>query len=140
MSGEKTLRKYVAQQLKAHGHVSQVESGATASGIPDTNFFDKETGRDIWIELKYGAPKKPWELRKTQVAWIRARIRKGGMVFLLLKYGGKEDCTYTLIKLDSEEKLDKLNHNQNILAWAMQSQREWTTRIPNDELIQELRK
>jgi len=139
MSGEKTLRKYAAGLLKPFGHISQLESGATAAGVPDTNFFDKETGRDIWVELKYGAPRKPWELRKTQVAWIRARIRKGGKVFLLLKYGG-EECTYTLINVDSEEKLDALNHSQNVLHWAMQSQKEWTKRIPQDELVQELRK
>lgn len=139
MSGETTFRRYVAGKLKKYGQVSQIESGATAAGIPDTLMFDRWTNRDIWIELKHGSPKKKFELRKTQVAWIRRRIRNGGHAFLMLKL---EDgtTTYCLIKVDTESKLDKLNECQNALTWALMSDAEWDKSIPDSELVQELRK
>lgn len=139
MSGETTLRRYVARQLKAHGQVSQLESGATAAGIPDTLFFDADSRKDVWIELKHGAPKNRWELRKTQIAWMRRRIHKGGFVFLLLKYSGGED-RYCLILVNDVTKLEFLSHNQNCLSWFSLAEKEWQGRIPDEELVKEIRK
>lgn len=139
MAGESTLRRYIAGKLKKFGQVSQIESGATSAGIPDTLIFDQWTNRDIWVELKHVSPKKKFELRITQVAWIRRRIRNGGHVFLLLKLEGGT-TTYCLIKVDSETKLNKLNESQNALSWALLSNAEWEKTIPEDELIKELRK
>lgn len=139
MAGEKTLRRYVATMLKAHGQVTQLESGATAAGVPDTLFFDSTEERDVWIELKHGSPKKKWELRKTQIAWMRARLRNGGHTFILLKYEGGKPL-YALIKVDTEEKLRRLNGSKNVLTWAMCADAEWDGNVPAHELIEELRK
>ena len=142
MSSERTFRRYLAGLLRPHGHVSQIESGETSAGIPDTLFFDAETQKDIFIELKYRQPKKPFELRKTQVAWIRSRIRSGGKVFIFLKYGTKgcTTTTYALLRLTSEQVLDTLVRNQNVLTWSLHSAMEWTSTIDTEALLQELRK
>ena len=140
MSSEKTLRKYVGKMLKPHGKVTQLESGATAAGVPDTVFFDKKTQADIWIELKYCSYKKRFELRKTQVAWIRDRIRKGGHAFFLLKNFAREGTSHCLIRVADEVTLDDLNRNQNPIHWAMHSSVEWGSSIDERELLEELRK
>lgn len=142
MSKERTFRRALGALLRPFGAVSQLESGETSAGIPDTLFFDAETQKDIFIELKHHHPKKKFELRKTQIAWIRKRIRKGGHVFIFLKYETKActTTTYALLRLDSEKVLDTLALNQNVLTWSAHSVLEWEKEIQVDELLQELRK
>lgn len=64
-----------------------VES-SIGSGIPDTQFTEKETKLGGWIELKYekGDAKKV-KLRKEQVVWNRRYNRSGGRSYVALKVG-----------------------------------------------------
>lgn len=140
---EKALRGYVGKLLKPFGHVSQVESGVTTPGIPDTCFYDNESAKDVWIELKYACVgKKGFEIRKTQIAWARERIRHGGVVFFLLRYeerGGKNRA-HALIRVDDEQTLSELSAIRNALEWALCADIEWDKSIPVQELLEELRK
>ena len=62
-------------------HFSRVESHATSPGIPDLSYCVNSV--EGFIELKSWDPKKGFRLRRSQVAWTRARDRAGGRVFLL---------------------------------------------------------
>ena len=69
------------------GHYSRVESAHTSPGFPDVDY---QLGLDIsgTIELKYSKnkdipfPGKPG-LRKTQLRWIKNRVRYQGYVFII---------------------------------------------------------
>ena len=122
---EKTLRKYVSQGLKPFGHLSQIESHATSVGFPDTNFCIG--GVEGGIELKYWSAKKGYVLRKNQIAWMRDRLKAGGLVFLLFlrEQDGKH---YFLIKLDKFS-LAAVSSSSKAADWETQACESWNGRM-----------
>jgi hypothetical protein len=56
-------------------HWQRIESGATASGIPDVNGCFE--GREIWVELKVVRGNQIG-LRPMQRAWLYTRASHGG--------------------------------------------------------------
>lgn len=76
---ETSFRQKLGVYLRASGwHVTQIESHATAAGVPDTNAHKE--GVERWFELKEGAKPK---LRRTQLVWARERARAGGTTFVI---------------------------------------------------------
>ncbi len=69
-------------------HIQRIESGSTASGIPDVNLCYK--GIEAWIELKAAkltqrSPVKGrFDLRADQASWLEKRSRAGGKAWVLV--------------------------------------------------------
>jgi hypothetical protein len=79
---ELLFRHKVVDMLEEHKfHVSMVESGETASGIPDLNYC--LNGVEGWIELKTIDKEEAPHIRPAQRRWIRKRIANFGRVWLL---------------------------------------------------------
>lgn len=74
---EQNVRRKLGVELRRQGfHVSQIESGATSAGIPDSHYFGHNT--DGFIELKVAIRDGKITIRNTQKAWFRDRIKAGG--------------------------------------------------------------
>lgn len=127
---EKTLRTYVSKGMKPFGHFSQVESHETSIGFPDTNFcIDGVEGN---AELKYWSAKKGYVLRKSQIAWIRDRLKAGGRVFLLFmrEQDGKH---YYLMRMDKFN-LAAVSSSSKKDIWEEQACDSWYGRINFNQL------
>lgn len=66
-------------------HWNSIESGGTASGIPDSEFC--VSGISAWLEFKmtetdFVIRKKTWPL---QIAWMGRRGRAGGRVYIAIR-------------------------------------------------------
>lgn len=119
-------------------HFSRVESHATSPGIPDLSFC--VAGCEGFIELKSWDPKKGFTLRRSQVAWTRARDRAGGRVFLL--FDKQEDLfnprKFGLIRL-TEAKCEFLVTHPSDTSWFGLADVVWETGIDVENLICRLR-
>lgn len=128
---EKTLRKYVAGIIQ--GDVSQIESHATANGIPDTNYC--VDGVEGWIELKFTKNNERIKVRPSQWVWFRRRIRAGAKrVFFMFKWEYKGLTNYYLIRVRDLAMLDVLHSDTTPAMWAIQAAGSWAKSIPADEL------
>ena len=84
---------YFRRSLKLHMPRSifvHIES-KIGLGLPDTQFFNSQSGG--WIELKYykTRPKKSISrLRREQVIWLREYSKAGGRCFVLVRSGKYE--------------------------------------------------
>lgn len=82
---ESEFRRYMMIEAEENGyHVSHIESGLTAAGIPDLNLHRK--GLDLWLELKV------WDngihMRPPQRRWHRVRAFAGGRSYVLALIDG----------------------------------------------------
>jgi hypothetical protein len=91
------LRKLFRENLPGF-HWLSVETGATASGAPDSNYCGG--GFEGWIEFKLATG---WRVhvRPMQVGWLERRARAGGRVFVAVRRKvGKIDSLYLFDGLD----------------------------------------
>ena len=119
-------------------HFSRVESHATSPGIPDLSYCTM--GHEGFMELKSWDPKKGFCLRRSQVAWTRARDRAGGRVFLL--FDKQSDLfnprKFGLIRL-TEAKCEFLVTHPSDTSWFGLADVVWETDIGVENLIHRLR-
>lgn len=119
-------------------HFSRVESHATSPGIPDLSYCVNSV--EGFIELKSWDPKKGFRLRRSQVAWTRARDRAGGRVFLL--FDKQSDLfnprKFGLIRL-TEAKCEFLVTHPSDTSWFGLADVVWETDIGVENLIHRLR-
>ena len=133
---EKAFWMQISPYLMARGQFSRVESGDTASGIPDLDYCID--GVESHMELKICAdPRKGVKLRDKQYRWFRERVEAGGHPFLLLKiivgpvpvwclYHGK-----TIVEMKG--------HRHTMLSyWHDHADRTWEGIINIEDLIWEL--
>lgn len=76
------LRTMFHQNLK-RAQWTPIETGAVASGIPDSEFCFPG-GIQGWVEMK-SCSNNAVTIRDMQVAWIDRRVRLGGRVFIAVK-------------------------------------------------------
>lgn len=81
------LRKYLPD-----GDWNSVETGATAGGVPDSNYCFPG-GIEGWVEGKRTLAWKV-EVRPLQFGWHSRRSRQGGRSFIMVRRlsGGKDEC------------------------------------------------
>jgi Holliday junction resolvase len=96
-------------------HWQRIESGATASGIPDVNGCFE--GREIWVELKVVRGNQIG-LRPMQRAWLYTRASHGGECYVL----AKKNKTIKVFKIPADIK--------HIEALTWNSEAEYTTDAP----------
>lgn len=119
-------------------HFSRVESHATSPGIPDLSYCTM--GHEGFMELKSWDPKKGFTLRRSQVAWTRARDRAGGRVFLLFDKQGDlfNPRKFGLITL-TEAKCEFLVTHPATDSWFGLANAVWENEIDVKDLINNLR-
>jgi len=81
--GETKYRRAIVNQLITMGQVSVVESHDTSIGIPDLNFYSKES-YEVWLEIKWVYPDRMPNIRPSQVAWHRNRSNISPNSFMLI--------------------------------------------------------
>ncbi len=119
MSGEAGLGKEVEKGILGidpNAHISFVESGLTAAGIPDMDVCI--LGKEIHIELKYGYEKHPPHLRSSQYKWFKNRIKAGGHPLLFAKIWDPVGYVYCLYEAKSVLKLKGRLSNMEWIALA----------------------
>lgn len=119
-------------------HFSRVESHAASPGIPDLSYcVDSVEG---FIELKSWDLKKGFRLRRSQVAWTRARDRAGGRVFLLFDKQADlfNSRKFGLIRL-TEAKCEFLATHPGADSWFGLADVVWETGIDINNLMFNLR-
>lgn len=79
---EKDLWADIRKNIKGP-HWQRIETGTTASGVPDVNGC--LAGREVWLELKILVGTKI-RLTALQVLWLRQRWHHGGRSFVLAKH------------------------------------------------------
>jgi hypothetical protein len=104
---ESNVRRKLGVELRRLGfHVSQIESHATSAGIPDTHYFGHNT--DGFIELKVAKVNGAIEIRNTQKAWFRERIKAGGHhQYVLVGIHVSDTPSYALIRV-KESNMDSV--------------------------------
>lgn len=127
---EKALRKYVASLIE--GHCCQVESHATANGIPDTNFC--VNGVEGWVELKFVRNNDKIKVRPSQWVWAKRRIAAGGTVYFLVRHVRGQATLHYLMKVSDLAALDVLRSDTTPASWAIRAKRTWAKSIDSDAL------
>lgn len=131
MSNETALRKYLAPLI--NGHVSQIESHATAVGIPDTNYCIK--GVEGWIELKFTRDGNKVKVRPAQWTWFRRRLKAGhAWLFFMLRWEFGSVTNHYLIRVRDLAMLDRLRSDLTPQAWAIEATGDWAKSIDPVEL------
>lgn len=76
------LRQIFFRSLPAW-HWTAVETGATSSGVPDSEYCSPE-GAQGWLEYKVS---RGWAvtIRPEQVGWLKRRARQGGRCFVAVR-------------------------------------------------------
>ena len=69
-------------RLHRKGHISWIESHATAAGFPDADMC--ADGQIAQVELKIVKDKGKIEVRPTQYRWMRERVKAGSHPVLLM--------------------------------------------------------
>lgn len=80
---EKTFRKNFIKwfkELYPKDHIQNIESEATAAGVPDINAC--KGGKEIWIELKSG-PLTKASIKPGQFVWHIKRAQAGGTTWVI---------------------------------------------------------
>ena len=131
---ETNVRRKLGTELrKLRFHVSQIESHATSAGIPDTHYFGHST--DGFIELKVAKVNGAIEVRNTQKAWFRDRIKVGGyhQYFLI---GKDVDGTpsYVLIRVKEFNMDSVLSENFTWNVALLNAPAVWVDSINYNEL------
>lgn len=133
---EATLRKYVARLI--HGHCSQVESHATAIGIPDTNYCIN--GVEGWIELKYTTGNRAIKVRPAQWNWFRSRLKAGAKnLYFMFRWEYKGLTNHYLIRVRDLAMLERLRSDTTPGAWGIEATGSWAKIIDSIELNEILR-
>lgn len=81
ITSESDFQKIFLSQADRIGHACHVES-EQRPGIPDINYIDRVTQRDMWTELKYWGDKKP-DIRTKQIKWAEKRWNIYPSIFLV---------------------------------------------------------
>lgn len=93
---ENLMRKQLIRELPML-FVQSIETGTTALGIPDLFFFDRETKRVGWIELKqiddFAEPVKV-PFRPGQYNWLRSYVQMGGTAYLICTSKSTDEFWY----------------------------------------------
>lgn len=127
---EKALRKYLGTLLG--GHLSQIESHATANGVPDTNHH--AGGRDNWLELKWTHGKKKFKLRPSQMTWFRRRGRAGARnLWVLWRHEIDGQISHGIIHA-VEPRLTAIFSDTSPSFWRYVSVQTWGPCIDENEL------
>lgn len=82
MARDGNLRLLLREYLPEGDWVS-VETGATAGGVPDSNYCFPG-GKEGWVEAKVTSGWKV-TLRPSQVGWLDRRSRRGGRCFVFAR-------------------------------------------------------
>jgi hypothetical protein len=131
MSNETAARKYVSGLIL--GHVSQIESHATAVGIPDTNYCIK--GVEGWIEMKYVFGDKKVKVRPMQWTWFRKRLKENHTrLFFMLRWEYGSLTNHYLIRVRDLAMLERLKRDLSPQVWAIEAAGSWAKSIPANEL------
>lgn len=127
---ETALRKYGSGMIK--GHVVQLESHATANGVPDTNAHVMT--RDVWIEMKFTRGNKKFEVRPSQKTWFRRRAVAGAKnLFILWRREVDGKNTHGIIHM-AGERIEAVFRDPSPSFWAYASARTWSERIDETQL------
>lgn len=78
------LRPLFREYLRAGIMWTSIETGATAGGVPDSNYLS-DTGIEGWIEFK-ATKKNSVTFRTDQIGHIRRRVRYGGRMWIAVRY------------------------------------------------------
>lgn len=65
------------------GHWTAVETGVSATGVPDSNFC--VAGVEGWVEYKRSAHHQKIEVRPAQSGWLFRRWREGGRCYVAIR-------------------------------------------------------
>jgi hypothetical protein len=77
------------------GHFSPIEAHSSQPGVPDYAYTIE--GINGWLELKWGTPKKPPELRLMQQVWMRRNVKHGGNALIFCGIQTEDARTFGLI-------------------------------------------
>lgn len=127
---EKALRKYFGKLIV--GHVVQIESHATAVGVPDTNICS--FGREHWLELKFTSGSKPFKVRPAQKTWFKRRERAGARnLWILWRHDIDGIARHGIVHM-AGDKIEDVFSNSCPSFWSAASVSTWGPRIDVDEL------
>ena len=127
---EKELRKYLAKKLR--GHTSQLESHATAAGVPDTNTH--WGGAEAWIECKFTTGGKKYKVRPAQIGWFRRRFAAGATrLWLAWRREANGETTQGIIRVDAST-IETVFGDTSPSTWERLSVRVWGREIDENEL------
>lgn len=136
MSNETALRKYASSKMM--GHVVQIESHATAVGVPDTNYCI--SGVEGWVEMKYTRDTDKIKVRPAQWLWFRKRLQAGNnRIFFLLRWEYGALINHYLIRVRDLAVLERLQADLTPQAWAIHASGSWAKSIDTDEFNDILR-
>lgn len=140
MSQETPLRRYFGKGMRNRGAaVSQVESGATASGFPDTDLTIK--GRDVRLELKCTYNGKAFKVRQSQWSWFRDRLKAGAQnLYFLCRHIDQGETLHYLIWVDSLDMLKILRSSTKPHHWGGLATQVHNKSIDFDLMTQEFMK
>ncbi len=82
MPKEARLWNSLKTNLKNQLHLQRIETGITASGVPDVNCCYE--GIEFWIELK-SIKGNQLTLSPMQIAWMATRAKFGGTCYVLVQ-------------------------------------------------------
>lgn len=92
MGSEAALKIQFKKNVR--GKVVRIESPLTGSGIPDTIWLLKDTGRVVWVELKYldswpvrDKTRINFGLKTEQALFLYNWCRAGGCSYILVQIG-----------------------------------------------------
>lgn len=126
-SAEGGFRSALVKELRALGaFVQPIESGTTASGIPDL-YLAFEWGYSCWVELKamqgvsWPAARKVG-FRPGQRAWLSRHARTGNHSFVAVRYA---NAVVTQGVMDLEEDTDRMDMTRPMLIQPKRNAKEW---------------
>ena len=121
MPKESSLWRLIRDHSPKGIHWQRIESGITASGIPDLNGCSQ--GTEVWIELKM-VKGNQLGLRPMQRAWLFNRALAGGNCFVL----AKKEKEIKIFRINVESRSAKTLAEIEELNWK--SPAAFSTRIP----------
>ncbi len=90
---ESNLWEWLRDVALPLGHYSRIESPDTAPGFPDVHFQVGDTSGTIELKANHEPAKVPFPdeekgLHKSQLKWIRANVKAGGIVWIMAETPG----------------------------------------------------
>lgn len=124
---ESETKEQICNELRKYGHISQIESHATATGFPDINFCINNVEGNI--ELKHGNLGHDIKIRPSQRRWFKQRVDAGGNCWLLGRFQYGAFDLYVLV----HGRHIKLLTNK-YASWVKVQTKSWMDKMDYEEL------